>query len=362
MKKLSIIGILSVILLMSSCFGTSEKPAPGAAAPPPPSLAITTLTPETVTIYNEFSTTLEGKQNVEIWPKVSGFVQKVFVEEGQKIKKGQLLFKLETQTLNQDANAAKASVNVAQVEVDKLKPLVDKNIISPVQLETAKAQLAQAQANYQSVTSNIGYSRITSPVDGYIGEIPFKVGALVSSNMAKSLTTVSDISEVRAYFSLNEKELLKLKESMPKSDNNLMDLDNAPKVNLIMINGEEYSEPGKIAMINTIINSTTGSVTARADFDNKNNLLSSGSTGKVKLPIVYDNAFEIPQIATVDLQGKKLVYALKDDNTVTTIPLKIVANTQQGFLVQNGIDPGTKIVIEGVSKLKDGMTIDPVNK
>ena len=358
MKRLSIIGILSATLLLSSCFSSSEKSAQGQAAPPP-SLKVAKLTKQDLTIYNEFSTTLEGKQNVEIWPKVSGFVQEVYVEEGQKIKKGQLLFKLETQTLNQDANAAKASVNVAQVEVDKLKPLVDKNIISPVQLETAKAQLAQAQANYQSVASNIGYSRIISPVDGYIGEIPFKIGALVSSAMAKPLTTVSDVSEVRAYFSMNEKELLKLKESMPKNDNNVLDIEKAPEVTLVMINGEEYAEPGKIAMINTIINSTTGSVTARADFDNKNNLLSSGSTGKIKIPTIYSGAYEIPQTATIDLQGKKLVYVLKSDNTVTTMPLNIITTTPQGFVVENGIEDGTTIVIEGVSKLKDGMAINP---
>ena len=360
MKKLSILGILSTTLLLSSCYGTSEKPAQGPAAPPPPSLQVGTLKKQDLTIYNEFATTLEGKQNVEIWPKVSGFVQEVYVEEGQKIKKGQLLFKLETQTLNQDANAAKASVNVAQVEVDKLKPLVEKNIISSVQLETAKAQLEQAKANYQSVTSNIGYSRITSPVDGYIGEIPFKIGALVSSNMGQPLTTVSDVSEVRAYFSMNEKELLKLKESMPKNDNNVMEVEKAPNVTLVMVNGEEYAEPGKIAMINTIINSTTGSVTARADFDNKSNLLSSGSTGKIKIPTIYENAYEIPQTATVDLQGKKLVYILKDDNTVTTMPINIVANTQKGFIVEKGINEGTTIVLEGVTKIKDGMTINPV--
>ena len=359
MKKLSIIAILSATLLLSSCFGTSEKPAQGPVAPPPPSLIVGELKKQDLTVFKEFSTTLEGKQNVEIWPKVAGFVQRVYVEEGQKIKKGQLLFKLETQTLNQDANAAKASVNVAQVEVDKLRPLVEKNIISPVQLETAKAQLEQAKASYQSVASNIGYSSITSPVDGYIGEIPFKIGALVSSSMAKPLTTVSDVSEVRAYFSMNEKELLKLKESMPKNDKNFLDIEKAPSVTLIMINGEEYAEPGKIAMINTIINSTTGSVTARADFDNKSNLLSSGSTGKIKIPTIFKNAYEIPQVATIDLQGKKLVYILKDDNTVTTMPIDIVANTQKGFIVEKGIEQGTTIVLEGVTKLKDGMVISP---
>ncbi|MEH6620757.1 efflux RND transporter periplasmic adaptor subunit [Maribacter arcticus] len=360
MKKLLIIGIISATLLLSSCFGASEKSAQGAAVSPPPSLKVGELKKKDLTVYTEFSTTLEGKQNVEIWPKVSGFVKEVYVEEGQKIKKGQLLFKLETQTLNQDANAAKALVSVAEVEVNKLKPLVEKDIISEVQLETAKAKLEQAKAGYQSIASNIGYARITSPVNGYIGEIPFKIGALVSSTMGKPLTTVSDVSEVRAYFSMNEKELLKLKESMPKNDKNFLDIEKAPSVTLVMINGEEYTEPGKIAMINTIINSTTGSVTARADFDNKSNLLSSGSTGKIKIPTIFKGAYEIPQVATIDLQGKKLVYILKDDNTVTTMPIDIVANTQKGFIVEKGIEEGTTIVLEGVTKIKDGMTISPV--
>lgn len=353
------LSTIFITLLLISCGSKTQAP-PAGATPPAPSLKVEKLKKQDISTYQEYSTILEGKQNVEIWPKVSGFIQEVYVEEGQKIKKGQLLFKLETQTLNQDAKAAEASVHVAQVEVDKLKPLVDKQIISKVQLETAKAQLEQAKSNYQSVASNINYSRITSPVDGYIGEIPFKIGALVSSAMVKPLTTVSDVSEVRAYFSLSEKELIKLKQSLPSNENNQIDLPATPAVKFIMINGEEYAEEGKIAMINTIINSTTGTVTARADFKNPNNLLSSGSSGKVRVPSLYKDAYEIPQIATIDLQGKKLVYVLNDDNTVSTLPLQIIENTNKGFIVENGVNPGTTIVMEGVSKLRDGMAINPI--
>ncbi|MDV7137798.1 efflux RND transporter periplasmic adaptor subunit [Maribacter sp. TH_r10] len=360
MRKISIISSLSLLVLLSSCFGKVPEGSQGGPTMPAPSLKVSQLKKQDLTIFNEFSTTLEGKQNVEIWPKVSGFIQDIYVEEGQKIKKGQLLFKLETQTLNQDANAAKAAVNVAQVEVDKLRPLVEKNIISPVQLETAKAQLKQAISNYESVTSNINYSRITSPVDGFIGEIPYKTGALVSSAMANPLTTVSDISEVRAYFSLSEKELLKFKESIPTSSKNQFDFEKANDVKLVMINGKEYSEPGKIAMVNTIINSTTGSATARVDFKNPNNLLTSGSTGKIKIPYLYKDSFEIPQAATIDLQGNKLIFIVKDDNTVTTKPIQISANTEKGFIVTSGLEPGTTIVTEGVSKLRDGMAINPI--
>ncbi len=359
MKKIATIGSLSLLALLSSCFG--KVPSTQAASTiPAPSLKVSELKKQDLTIFNEFSTTLEGKQNVEIWPKVSGFIQDIYVEEGQKIKKGQLLFKLETQTLNQDANAAKAAVNVAQVEVNKLRPLVEKDIISPVQLQTAEAQLNQAKSNYDRVLSDINYSKITSPVDGFIGEIPYKTGALVSSSMPNPLTTVSDISEVRAYFSLSEKELLKFKESIPANSNNRFNFENANDVKLVMINGEEYPEPGKIAMINTIINSTTGSATARVDFKNPNHLLTSGSTGKIKIPYLYKDAYEIPQAATIDLQGTKLIFIVKEDNTITTKPINILANTQKGFIVKGGLEPGTTIVTEGVSKLRDGMTINPI--
>lgn len=360
MRKISVISSLSLVVLLSSCFGKVPEGSQGAAKMPAPSLKVSELKKQDLNIFNEFSTTLEGKQNVEIWPKVSGFIQDIYVEEGQKINKGQLLFRLETQTLNQDANAAKAAVNVAQVEVNKLKPLVEKDIISPVQLQTAEAQLKQAQSNYERVRSNIDYSKITSPVDGFIGEIPYKTGALVSSAMPNPLTTVSDISEVRAYFSLSEKELLKFKGSIPLNQKNQFDLENANDARLVMVNGEEYPEPGKIAMINSIINSTTGSATARVDFKNPNNLLTSGSTGKIKIPYLYKSAYEIPQKATIDLQGNKLIFIVKDDNTITTRPIRISANTEKGFIVTSGIQPGTTIVTEGVSKLRDGMTINPI--
>ncbi|MGN7512744.1 MAG: efflux RND transporter periplasmic adaptor subunit [Allomuricauda sp.] len=359
MKTIKSILISTGALLILSCGGKNQQQA--ATGSQTPSLKVTTLQKEDITIYKSYSTNVQGKQNVEIWPKVSGFVQNIYVEEGQQVKKGQLLFKLETQTLSQDAQAAKAAVNVAQVEVDKLVPLVEKNIISEVQLETAKAQLEQAKSNYSSIKANIGYSNIVSPVNGYIGEIPYKVGALVSSTMGEPLTVVSDISGIRAYFSMTEKELLEMKSEMTE-DGSAVSAKNAPEVELVMINGETYPQKGKIAMVNNIINPTTGSVTLRADFDNPNLLLSSGSTGTIKVPSTYKDVFVIPQFITVDLQGTKMVYLLNDDNTVKTLPLSIVAQTDKEFIVEEGLQEGSTIVTEGVSKLKDGQTINPVKQ
>jgi membrane fusion protein (multidrug efflux system) len=356
MKKIAL-GLSAISLaILASCGGKNEQQA---AAPQAPSLKVNTLEKQDITLYNSYSTNIEGEQNVEIWPKVSGFVQKIYVEEGQQVKKGQLLFKLETQTLSQDAQAAKAAVNVAQVEVDKLVPLVEKNIISEVQLKTAKAQLEQAKSTYSSIAANIGYSNIVSPVNGYIGEIPYKVGALVSSSMGQPLTVVSDISTVRAYFSMTEKQLLDMKSKMTKGGASVSS-ENSPEVELVMINGETYPHKGKIAMVNNIINPTTGSVTLRADFNNPNFLLSSGSTGTIKVPSPQKDVMVVPKMATVDIQGNKLVYILQDDNTVKSQKINIIDQTDSEYLVSQGVQPGNTIVVEGVSKLREGQSINPI--
>lgn len=352
MKTIRIPLALAGILVLMSCGGKTQQQT----APPPASLKTTVLEKQDITIDKTYSTTMEGVQNVEIWPKVSGFVQTIYVEEGQKVSKGQLLFKLETQSLSQDAKAAQAAVNVAQVEMEKLVPLVEKGIISEIQLETAKARLEQAKSSYNSIAANIGYSNIHSPVNGYIGGIPYKVGALVSSAMGRPLTVVSDISSIRAYFSMNEKELLEMRSRM-----SLGSASGEQEVELIMINGKTYPHKGKIAMINNIINSSTGSVSLRADFDNPDLILSSGSTGKVRIPTTYQDVWVIPQAVTIDRQGRKMIFVL-DGNTVNPMPIDIIAQTDTEFVVSQGIEPGTTIVTEGVSRLRDGQTINPIKE
>src|SRR5690606_8178797 len=326
MKTIRIPIALAGVLVLMSCGGKNQQQA----APPPPSLQVATLEKQDITVDNTYSTTMEGVQNVQIWPKVGGFIDNIYVEEGQKVKKGQLLFKLETQSLSQDAKAAQAAVNVAQVEVDKLVPLVEKGIISEIQLATAKARLEQAKSSHQSIAANIGYSVIHSPVSGCIGGIPFKEGALVSNTMGQPLTVVSDISSIRAYFSMNEKELLEMKARMSLSEGDGERA--AQEVELIMVNGKTYPHKGKIAMINNIINPTTGNVTLRADFPNPDFLLSSGSTGKVRIPTTYTDVWVIPQAATIDRQGNKIIFVL-DGQTATPRPIDIIAQTQTEFIV-----------------------------
>jgi len=319
---------------------------------------VTQLEQKTVTGYTEYPTTIEGVVNSDVRAKVAGYVQQVLVDEGEKVNKGQVLFKLETQSLSQDASAAKARVNVAQVEVDKLVPLVEKNIISSVQLETAKANLAQAKANYSSVSANIGYATIKSPVNGYVGKINYREGALISSNDSKPLTTVSDISKVYAFFSLNETQYLDFLQNT-EGQNISEKLANFPKVNLILANGSVYDEKGKIETTSRQINQNTGTVSFRAIFDNPNQLVTNGNSGKIQIPTQYENATVVPQDATYEQQGNVMLFKLGKDNKVTASIIKIKATVDNLYVVESGVSADDTIVISGVGKLNSGMAISP---
>lgn len=359
MKKNNIyfILILSAFFTLASC-GNKEEQAPPQA--PPPSLPVTTLQLKTVTGYTDYPATIEGIVNSDVRAKTSGYIEKVYVDEGQKVRKGQQLFKLETQSLSQDAGAAKARINVAQVEVDKLVPLVEKNIISPVQLETAKANLAQAKANYSGVSANIGYATIKSPIDGYVGSINFREGALISPSDATALTTVSEIDQVYAFFSFNEAQYIDhLQRAEGKSKEER--IKNSPDLSLILANGKEYSEKGRIQTSTGQVNQSTGTIQIRAAFDNPNEILTNGNSGKIRFPIEYKDAIVVPQTATFEQQGDILIFKLEKDNTVSTTIIKVLGSVDNLYVVESGLEINDKIVISGASKLKNGMTISPVD-
>ncbi|MGY8908401.1 MAG: efflux RND transporter periplasmic adaptor subunit [Flavobacteriales bacterium] len=359
MRKINVKPIITAFLisgLLISC--DKEQENKQAAKMPPATFPVTQLQPKTVTGFTEYPTNIEGIINSDVRAKTSGYIKKVFVDEGEKVRKGQVLFELETQSLSQDAGAAKARINVAQVEVDKLIPLVEKNIISAVQLETAKANLAQAKANYSGVSANIGYATIRSSVDGYVGAINFREGALISPNDATPLTTVSNISKVYAFFSLNETQYLDFLQNA-EGKNLKEKLANYDAVNLILANGSMYSEKGKIETSSGQINQTTGTVSFRAVFDNPNQLLTNGNSGRIQIPIVYENATVVPQEATYEQQGNIMIFKLEENNKVTSSIIKIKANVDNLYVVESGLESNAKIVTTGVGKLKSGMEITP---
>lgn len=351
-----LLAVCLTMLVLSSC--GNKQDSQQASQRPPATFPVAQITPKTITGYKEYPTSIEGIVNSDVRPKVSGYIQKVLVDEGQKVSKGQTLFKLETQSLSQDASAAKARINVAQVEVDKLIPLVEKNIISPVQLETAKANLAQAKANYSSIVANIDYATVKSPIDGYVGTINFREGSLVSATNNMPLTTVTDIKQVYAFFSMNEADYL---DFLQQTDGKNVEekIANFPKVSLILANGESYSETGSIQTSSGQVNQKTGTVNFRAIFDNPNQLLTNGNSGTIKIPTIYENAVVIPQEATYEQQGNIIAFKVSKNNAVTSSMLKIKASIDNLYVVESGLKQGDTIVTTGVGKLRTDMPITP---
>lgn len=353
---------LLVLFIVSSCGNDKASQNSGSVQPKAMALSVVNVPVKTITIYTDSPTSIEGIINSEVRAKIPGYITDVLVDDGQKVRKGQTLFKLETQALDQDAAAAKANLNAAQVEVDKLKPLVEKDIISNLQLETAKAKLQQAKSGYNSIRSNISYATITSPVDGYVGEIRLRKGALVSPADQLPLTTVSDISKVYAYFSMNEKDYLNFIQNT-KGNSKEEKIENLPKVTLILANGSEYAVKGTIETINSQIDKQTGTVSFRALFDNSNSLLNNGNSGVIKVPCVYKDVLVVPQSATFENQNKRFIYATRKDSTKATVAVQklIVIKGQSGnlYIIEKGLKKGETIIANGIGKLREGMPIQP---
>lgn len=358
MKFTRIIPIVSLAFLIVACNNNENSGAQGAAQGQVPSYPVLKVPRKTVTTYNSYPAFIEGTVNSGVRAKVSGYITDVLVEEGEEVNKGQILFKLETESLSQDAQAAKANVNAAQVEVDKLKPLVEKNIISEVQLETAKAKLEQAKSSYNSVVANIGYANIKSPVDGVVGKINYRKGALVSPQDQTPLTTVSSIEEVYANFSMNEKDFLDFMQTT-EGENMNEKIQNMPKVKLIMANSSEYEKEGNIETVSGSIDEQTGTVNFRARFEN-NGLLRNGSSGTIKVPHTYENALVVPSLSTYERQGQTFVYKVQGDS-LSTKAIQVMGEAQNLYVVEenDGIREGESILAKGANKVRPGMKIQP---
>lgn len=365
---------MSVAMLLASCGNNDDsKKAAAAAAAGPQAYPVFTVSAQNTELDSDYPATIEGIQNIDIRPKVDGFIQKIFVDEGDVVKKGQLLFTIMAPQYEQQVRTAKAAissaeadVNAAQLQVNKTKPLVEKDIISKYDLESAqltlqsrKAALAQAKAELVNAQVNLGYTSIESPVDGVVGSIPFRNGSLVSSSSTQPLTTVSNTAKVYAYFSMNEKQLLDFSKTY-KGKTLAEQMKNIPAVSLVLADGTVYAQDGKIESINGQINTATGSASLRATFPNPVSILKSGASASVRIPQHVQNGILIPQKSTIDLQGKKFVYVLGDSAKVVSTEIEIMDLAKGKFyVVTKGIKAGDKVVLEGFQSLKDGTKIKP---
>jgi membrane fusion protein (multidrug efflux system) len=366
--------VLLAVPLSLLMFGCGDKRKNDAQGPAGPAVyKVFTLQPRSATLNATYPASIQGLQNIEIRPKVDGFVEGIYVDEGTLVKKGQLLFKIKAPQYEQDVRTAEAGiqtaqadVNTANLQVNKVKPLVEKDIISHYELESAQntlqtkqAALAQAKASLANAKINLGYTTITSPVDGVIGSLPYKLGSLVTSTTTDPLTTVYNTATVYAYFAMNEKELLDF--SRDSTGTSIKSkLKNMPKVSLILSDGTVYEHTGKVETVNGLINTNTGSANFRAAFINPKGVLRSGGSATIRIPNVVKSAILVPQSITYELQDKRFVYVVDAQNKIKNVAITTMENTPgQFYIVTGGIKSGDKVIAESVNNLKDGTEIKP---
>lgn len=367
-RHYKLLGIVAFCSILSSAVSCNSEQTKGKAETP--EYTVLTLDTTTAVAYIEYSTVIQSNTLVEIRPNVSGYLEKIAKNEGESVRKGELIFKIRDADFVASVNAANAAVKSAEaaeanaaLEVRKLTPLVEKGITSPFELETAKmnyesakANLAQAKANYENSLITLGYTEICAPVDGVLGRIYVREGSLVSPSAADALTTVSSFGDISAYFTFDEKNLSSQRHKMMFSDD--MASRKKAAVELVLADGSLYQYKGYLERASGIIDRTTGSIQMKAIFPNPYNEVLSGSSGLLRFPLTYKGCIVIPQNATYELQDKTMAYVVNDDNTVTRKVIMIEGVSGQNYVVSN-LPRGTRIVVEGVDKLKDGMVIKP---
>ncbi len=370
MKKNKMLLIAVAAAMLVSCGGGKQgKPNFGDNE-----YAVRTISTQNADLQTTYPATIKGVQDVEIRPKISGFITKLCVHEGQAVKKGQLLFVIDNVTYEAAARQAKAAVNSAKAQLNTSKltyanneKLFKNNVIGTYELqssknalEAAQASYAQAEASYISAKQNLDFCYVTSPADGVVGSLPYRVGALVSASSAQALTTVSNISSMQVYFSMTEKDLLDMGKTAGGVHAAIKDY---PAVKLQLADGTIYSEEGHVATVSGVIDATTGSVSVRADFPNPQRLLKSGGSGSIVVPHNDATAIIIPQDAVSQVQDKYFVYVVGNGNKVKYTAVSVNPNNDgKNYIITSGLKAGDKIVVSGISSLTDGTEIKPITE
>ena len=351
-----------------ACFMAAVSCGQAPTAMGPAEYAVMTIATTDREIPINYSATIRGRQDIAIYPQVSGTIFELCVNEGQTVSKGQPLFiidqvpyKAALQTAEANVAAAKAGVATAQLTYDSKKELYAKNVVSQYDLLTAentlltaKAQLAQAEAQRVNAANNLSYTVVKAPANGVVGTLPYRVGALVRASIPQPLTTVSDNSDVYVYFSMTENQLLNLTRQYGSIANTLK---NMPDVQLVLNDGSVYDRTGRIESISGVIDTSTGSVQLRAVFPNADGLLHSGGAGSVIVPNIHKDCVVVPQVATFELQNKVYVYKVEDGKAASSMIDVEKINNGREYIVKSGLTPGDVIVAEGVGLLREGTPI-----
>lgn len=362
-KKISI--VFFSLLLLASCGKKTEQKSVEI-----PEYPVMSVKKQSETLQSVYPATIKGQEDIDIRPRIDGFIDAIYIDEGSVVKKGQSLFKINSpqseqavRTAEAAVTSAKASVETAELNVNRIRPLAEKGIVSTVQLQTyenayqsAKASLAQAQATLTNARATLSWTNVTSPVNGVAGSIPYRIGSLV--NKENSLTTIANTGNVFVYFSLNEKEMMDLLKDLP-GNTQAEKIKNIPDVTLVLANGEVYDEKGKVSTIAGSVNISTGSANFRADFSNPQGLLRSGTSGKVMIPKVMEDIYVIPQKSTLHQQDKILTYKCVGDSAVQTLITVLPTFDGKSYVVTSGLNEGDIVIADGIATLKNGMKIKP---
>lgn len=368
MRKINYLLTAALAAVLVSC-GGNQKAGFGDNE-----YAVRTIEGQSANLQTTYPVVIKGVQDVEIRPKISGFITKLCVKEGQTVKAGQLLFVIDNVTYaaavrqaKAAVNSAKAQLNTSKLTYDNSQKLFKSNVIGDYELQSAKnsyesaqAALAQAQANYVSAKQNLDFCYIKSPSAGVVGNLPYRVGALVSSTSQEPLTTVSNIKTMQVYFSMTEKDLL----DMTRTAGGLhAAISEYPAVKLQLADGTMYAHPGRVAAVSGVIDSSTGSVSIRADFPNPENLLKSGGSGSIVVPHESSNVIVVSQEAVAQVQDRYFVYVVGKDNKVKYTNVTVNPNNDgKNYIIESGLNVGDRIVVKGINSLKDGMQIKPITE
>lgn len=360
-RCLSGIGVGLICLITSSC---KEQPAPMVNS----EYKVLKVSTTDKTLSSLYSATIRGRQDIDIYPQVSGFITQLCVEEGQAVRKGQLLFVIDQvpyqaalQTALANVEVAEAALSTAKLTFDSKKELHAQNVVSTFDLQTAenswlsaKAQLAQMKALELNARNNLSYTEVKSPSNGVVGMLPYRAGALVSANSPKPLTTVSDNSDMYVYFSMTENQLLSLTRQFGSKQKAL---EMMPEVELQLNDRSVYPVKGKVETISGVIDRSTGTVSLRAVFPNEEGMLYSGSSGNIILPTEKSGSIVIPQTATFELQDKVYAYKIIDGKATSALINVSRVNGGKEYIVNEGLNIGDVIVAEGVGLLREGTPI-----
>lgn len=363
--KFAYVGLLA--LTLASCGGKSSG-LPEASN----DYAVETVNTGNAKLNTSYPAMIKGQQDTEIRPKVSGFITRVFVKEGDVVKAGQVLFTIDSEQYRSAVQQAqgqiaqiKAQISTQELNVANRKMLNEHGVTSSFDLQSAqnnlaalRAQLAQANAALLNARTSLSYCTVTSPSNGVVGSIPYRVGSLVGPTNAEPLTSVSNISRAYVYFSITEKDALELSRNSGSLNAAIAQM---PEVTLKLADGTEYELKGRISALSGVIDQNTGSLSMRADFDNPRRILRSGGTGNILIPAKATNTIVVPQAATYEIQDKKFVYVVGADKTVQPREITVLdQNDGTYYYVSGGLRQGERIVVEGVSTLKAGTKINPI--